>query len=202
MRGFDWLYRRCLEAAGDPEKCAVGVRVAELAEEAEGCMQEEAAVSCFKKCMERCGGGEACAELCRAAVDVAAAKGVAKDVLKGAVEAVIESNLAISVPEAVALTVSNLLASYVGEDCAAKTSLFRVMSMVVVEMRNLVNPDLMLLLAPLISAVHDCVGEEADDFLEEVKAAVGEQEAARIAAALDSGEVAINRVAIRFPPVR
>jgi hypothetical protein len=139
---------------------------------------------------------------CRAAADAAAARSIAKDVLRGAVEVVVDSGLMMTVPEAVAVLVSELLRKYAGADCAAKSALFHALSIADVNLHSVVESDLVLLLAPLISASHGCVGEEADGLLEEVKAAAGEEVAAKISAALDSGEVAIKRVLIRFPPAR
>jgi hypothetical protein len=135
-------------------------------------------------------------------VDAAAARSIAKDVLRGAVEVVVDSGLTMKMPEAVAVLASELLRKYAGADCAAKSALFRTLGMAVVDLHSVVESDLALLLAPLISAAQDCVGEEAEGLPEEVKAGAGEEVAAKISAALDSGEVAIKRVLIRFPPAR
>jgi hypothetical protein len=92
---------------------------------------------------------------------------------------VIDNNLRATIHEAVAVIVSELLSRYVDADCAAESALFYTTSITIVDLRNVVGSDLMLLLAPLISAVHDCVGEEADGLLEEVKAAAGDEVAAK-----------------------
>jgi hypothetical protein len=195
-------YELCLR---HPERCAFGLLVAGLVEEAglEECVRRSHVAVCLKRCLERCGGGEVCGKACRAAVDAAVAKDVAESVLKGAVEVVLESKLAVSMSEAAAALVSGLLRSYVNEDCAAKTMLFHVAGRAIVVLQRLIKPDLVVLLAPLISTVYGCVGEEeVDGLLEEVRAAVGEKAAEAVSAALDSGEAAVERVLIRFPPVR
>ena len=198
---LDSSYEACLKLTGDPNKCFV-FQAAEPVE-LEECVQKSAAVICFVKCVKGCSGSrEECVRQCRKAVDAAVARNLAKDILRGAADMVIESGLVIKMPEAVAMLVSSLLNLYLGSDCATKISLFHVVGMAVVRLRDLVAPDLILLLAPLISAAHNCVGEEADDLLEEVKAVFGEQEVSKISAALDSGEVVVGRVIIRFPPVK
>jgi len=204
MHDLDSLYELCLKVRKDPEKCSLGARIMELMDVLglEECVQKNAEDDCFERCVKGCGGGELCMKACRTAVDGAVAKGLTKDILKGALEMVLESNLMISMPEAAAVLVSNLLEKRIDGDCAARTRLFNVMSIVVVDLRNLIGPDLILLLAPLISATYDCVGEEADGLLEEIKNVAGEKEVEGVSAALDSGEVAIRRVTIRFPPVR
>jgi hypothetical protein len=202
MHDLDKLYEQCLKMRGDPERCSFGVLVERLKEELEKCMEKNAADKCFEKCVKDCGGGEDCVRACHAAVDAAAARSMAKDVLRGAVEAVIDSGLMITMQEAAAALVSELLKKYADADCATKSALFHAFSTAIIDLHNVVGPDLILLLAPLISATYDCVGEEVDGLLEEVKAAAGEEVAAKISAALDSGEVAIKRVLIRFPPVR
>jgi hypothetical protein len=199
------LYELCLKVRKDPERCSFGVRVERLVDELglEKCVQEDSAVNCFEMCVERCGGGEDCVRACHAAVDAAAARGLVRHILKGAVEMVLESNLTVAVPEAVAAFVSKLLKSYADADCAAKSMLFHVMSLTVAELHNLVGSDLLLLLAPLISTTYGCVEEEeVDKLLEEVKLAAGELEAAKISDALDNGEVVIKRVRIIFPPAK
>jgi hypothetical protein len=204
MHDLDHLYELCLKMGGDPERCSFGVLVERLIEEVEltECVEKKAAVKCFERCLERCGGGEDCVKACHTAVDAAAARGIAREILRGAAQMVIDNNLRIAMPEAVAVIVSELLSKYTDADCAAKSVLFHTMNIAVVDLHNVVGSDLMLLLAPLISVVYDCVGEEADGLLEEVKAAAGEEVVAKISEALDSGTVAIKRVLIRFPPVR
>jgi len=202
MRDLDGLYELCLKAGGDRERCSFGVLVEKLKEGLEKCVEKNAATKCFEKCVEGCGGGEDCVRACYVAVDAATARAVAKDVLRGAVEAVAESGLTVTMPEAAAALVSELLKKYADADCEARAVLFRAMSMVIVDLHNVVGPDLILMLAPLISVAYDCVGEAADSLLEEVRHAAGEEVAAKISAALDSGEVAVKRVLIRFQPVR
>jgi hypothetical protein len=203
MHDLDKLYELCLKMRGDPERCRFGVLVERLVKEGlERCVEKNASDKCLKKCVEDCGGREDCVKACGVAVDAAVARSIAKDVLRGAVEVVIDSGLMVSMPEAVAVLVSELLKQYVDADCAAKSALFRTLSIAIVDLHNAVGSDLILLLAPLISATYSCVGEWADGLLEEVKAAAGEEVAAKISAALDSGEVAIKRVLIRFLPVR
>ena len=203
MHDLDELYGLCLKMRGDPERCGFGVLVERLIREGlEKCVEKNDAVKCIEKCVKDCGGGEGCVRACRAAVDAAAARSIAKDVLRGAVEVVVDSGLTMKMPEAVAVLVSELLRKYAGEDCATRSALFRTLGITIVNLHNVVESDLALLLAPLISAAQDCVGEEAEGLPEEVKAGAGEEVAAKISAALDSGEVAIKRVLIRFPPAR
>lgn len=196
-------YELCLELTNDPEKCSVGVQITKLAEGLEKCIKRGDPEKCFEKCVEECGGGEDCPHLCRVAVDAAVARGVVEEILKKAVEMVIESKFMISIPEAAALYVSNLLASYVNDDCVTKDFLFHTMGIAITELRNVVDPDLILLFAPLISTVHGYVEEdEIDSLLEEIKNAAGEQTAGMISEALDTGKAAIRRIKIYFAPVR
>ncbi len=206
MHNLDGLYELCVRLGGDPERCSFGVFVDRLIEEAEleECVRRRSDDDCFKACVRRCGGGEeGCAGACRTAVDAALARNLTEDVLKKAVDIVVKSKFTIAMPEAVAGLISDLLKMHIDADCEVKAKLFRVVGIAVIDLRNAVWPDLMLLFAPLISTVYGCVGEgEVDSLLEGIRAAAGEEEAKKISAALDAGKVAVKRVIIEFPPVK
>jgi uncharacterized membrane protein YgdD (TMEM256/DUF423 family) len=204
MHDLDELYELCLKVRGDPATCSFGVLVERLIRGGglKECVEKNVTIKCFERCVEKCGGGEECMRACHVAVDAAVARSIVRDILRGAVEMVIDHNLTVSMSEAVAILILELLKNYVDADCSTKTAVFHAVGIAIVELNNVVGSDLLLLLAPLISATHDCVGEGADEVLEEVRQVAGEETVAKISAALDSGEVAIKRVLIRFPPAR
>jgi hypothetical protein len=142
--------------------------------------------------------GEDCVELCLNAINVVAARNIARRLVQGAAA----SETGLTVSEAAA-TGFYMLLDKPGGDCVAKVISMRVLGLVAVELKNLLGMrDMPLLLAPAIAAAYECVGEEAFDLLDMIAPAVGREMAERIAAALEEGAVRIGRVKLRFPPVK
>jgi hypothetical protein len=194
-------YETCLETLNDPETCGFAQATLRLAEALglDGCLDENEPQRCLDACLENC-QGENCRELCLGALDVAAAANLARRLIREAAEAAPKAGL--TVPEAAAEGFRALLEGQ-GGDCAARLASMRVLGLVAIELRNLLAmQDLLLLLAPTVAKMHECLGDEALGLLDALAPAVGRETAERIAAALDKGAVKIGRVRISFPPVR
>jgi hypothetical protein len=194
-------YEACIKAFNDPEMCVFGFRVVQLVEalRLEECLDRHKPQKCLDKCLKNC-RGENCRELCLSAADVAAARGIARRLVRDAVAAASETGL--TVPEAAAAGFYMLL-DEPGGDCVAKVVSMRVLGLVAIELRNLLGTqDMLLLLAPAVATAYECIGDEAFDLLDMVAPAIGREMAERIAAALEEGVVEIGRIVLKFPPAK
>jgi hypothetical protein len=62
--------------------------------------------------------------------------------------------------------------------------------------------DVLLLMAPALSAAYPCIGEEVFEYLELARPFVEEEAVKRVVAAMEEGGVLVGGVIIKFPPVK
>ncbi|MFZ8808911.1 MAG: hypothetical protein ACO2PN_12520 [Pyrobaculum sp.] len=194
-------YEECLKRFNDPEMCGFGFKAVQLAEtlRLEECLEKHKPQKCLDACLKNC-RGENCRELCLNAMDMAAAKGIARRLVQGAVAAASETG--ISIPEAAAMGFYALLGEP-DNDCIAKVISMRVLSFVAIELKNLLGvQEMLLLLAPAVAKAYECIGDSAFNLLDMVEPAIGREMVERIAAALEEGVVKIGRIALTFPPAK
>jgi hypothetical protein len=198
----DVSFENCVGATGDPEACRVSQRVFQLVKELGlvECVERRKVRECFAACLDRCRGVGECVDLCIGALDVAVGLAVARGLAEGAKMVAL---FGVSPVEAAAAAFAEMLQKAERTKCPERADAARILNIVAVELRNLLGAqDLLLLLAPAVAAAHSCVGDEAFDVLDAIMSAVGEETAARIAAALEEGVVAVGNVVVKFPPVK
>jgi len=192
-------YEECLKRFKDPEMCGFGSRVVRLALRLEKCLERRGPQKCFDACLRRC-RGEDCGELCANALNTAAAMGIARMLIRWAVD--VAPKTGFTIPETVAIGFYMLL-DEPGGDCVDKVNSMMVMSLVAVELKNLLGMrEMLLLMAPAIAKAYECIGDDALNILDMAAPAIGRKMAEKIAAALDEGVVKIRRIALTFPPAK
>jgi len=191
----------CIRGTGDPEGCALTHRVLEMVQQMDlvECVRGRGAKECFEECLQKC-RGEDCGGLCISAVDVAYGMSLALDMAR---DVQLAALMGVEPLDAAALSFAVRLEKVWEKECPDRAAAARILVAALVELRNLLRiRELLLLLAPLLSAEHGCTGEEVFEFLDSIVMAVGEEMVAKIAAALEEGAVVVGNVVIRFPPVR
>jgi hypothetical protein len=191
-------YEARFKALGDLELCKFGAAAARLAEalKLDECLGRGETQRCLDECLKSCREGD-CADLCLDALDVAAAKSIARRLAQEAVAAAPKAGL--TAPEVAAAGLYMLLKEP-EEDCVSKIASMRVLDLAAIELRSVLDSqDVLLLLAPAAAKAYECLGGEVLDTL---KPAVGREMAERIAAALEKSVVKIGRIELKFPPVK
>jgi len=194
-------YEECLKKFNDPEMCRFGQRAVQLAEalRLEECLERHRPQKCLDICLKNC-KEKNCRDLCLSAMDMAAAKGLARRLVQAAIDAASDAD--ITIPEAAAMGFYMLL-NEPGGDCIARIVSMKVLGLVAVELKNLLGmEDLLLLLAPTIATAYECIGDEAFNLLDTLAPTIGQEMAERIAAALEEGIVKIGNIGLKFPPVK
>jgi len=194
-------YEECLKTFKDPEMCRFGQRAVQLVEalRLEECLERHKPQKCLDVCLKNC-KEKNCRDLCLSAMDMAAAKGLARRLVQGAID--VASDAGVAIPEAVAIGFYMLL-NEPNDDCIAKIISMRVLGLVAVELRRLLGmKDLLLLLAPTIAMAYECIGDDAFSLLDTLAPTIGQETAERIAAALEEGIVKIGNIELKFPPVK
>jgi hypothetical protein len=194
-------YEECLKKFNDPEMCRFGQRATQLAEalRLEDCLERHRPQKCLDICLKNC-KEKNCNDLCLNAMDMAAAKSLARRLVQGAIDAASETG--ITVPEAAAMGFYMLL-NEPGDDCVAKIVSMKVLGLVVMELKKLLGvQELLLLLAPTIAMAYECIGDDAFNLLDTLAPTIGWEMAERIAAALEEGVVKIGNIALKFPPAK
>ena len=193
-------YETCLKRFNDPLVCGFGLRVVQLAEDLDKCVEKNGPQRCLDECLKSC-RGENCDRVCLNAVDMAVARNIARTLAQGAVAAASETDL--TVPEAVAVGFRILMEESSDGDCFARLSSMRLLSFVAMDLKKLLGmQDMLLLMAPALAIAYDCVGDEAFRFLNNIAITIGREMSEKIAAALRKGVVEIGRITITFPPAR
>jgi hypothetical protein len=194
-------YETCLKAFGDLELCKFGVAAARLAEalKLDECLGRSEPQRCLDECLKSC-REEDCADLCLDALDVAAAKSIAKRLAQEAVATAPKAGL--EAYEAAALGLY-MMTKEPGEDCLSRVVSTRVLGLAAIELRSLLKrQDVLLTPASIIASAYECIESGAFDILDALKPAVGQEMAERIADALEKGVVKIRRIELKFPPAK
>ena len=193
------LFRACIEGTKDVEGCLLTRDVLRLAESMNlvACVQTTTAKECFVKCVENC--GEECVDLCLAAVDVAVGIAKARNVMEDVALAALAG---VDPLDAAAAALVLEMKRAMERGCPDRVAVARTLVITVVELKNLLRKqEVLLLLAPLLAVEHTCVGEEVFEYLEVIRPFIEEEMTKRIVAALEEGAVQIGRTIIQFPPV-
>jgi len=204
-------FEKCVEVAKDPQFCSYLYQINRLINGLAGCVMERGTEDCFRECLRSC-RGEGCREVCLGALEVAVGTAVAREVARRAALAV--ALLGADLINAVALVFNEELKSAEAKECPDKAAAARILSIAAVElfmslqktaegspkMRKRVQ-SLLLLAAPALALAHQCVGEEAFEYLETIRPIIGEEAVERIAAALEEGAALVGDVVVKFKRV-
>ncbi len=193
------IFRTCVKGTGDVEGCLFTEEVLRFIEamnlvECVGRKKKE----CFRECLNRCGAE--CLEMCVAAVDVAAAIAKARSLAE---DVKLAAALGVDPLDAAAVAFMLELRKAVEKDCPDRAIELRILFITLVELKNLLKKqELLLLLAPLLAAEYTCVGDEVFETLEAIRHGIREEMVKRIVAALEEGALKIGHTIIQFPPIR
>jgi hypothetical protein len=193
-------FKVCVEGTGDVEGCLLTRDVLGLIEGMNlvECVTAKAAKECLRECVEKC--GEECIDLCLAAVDTAVGIAKARNLME---DVALAASAGVDPLDVATAAVVLELWKAVQMDCPDRAAMTKTLVITVVELKNLLrNQEVLLLLAPLLAVEHTCVGDEVFEFLEAARRGIGEEMTQRIVAALEEGAVKIGNSIIRFPPVR
>jgi hypothetical protein len=193
-------FRACVEGTGDVEGCLLTRDVLGLVENMRlvECVMTRTTKECLRECVERC--GEECIDLCLVAVDTAVGIAKARNLMS---DIELAASVGIDPLDVAAAAVALELWKAVQMDCPDRAVMTRTLVITVMELKNLLrNQEVLLLLAPLLAVEHTCMGDEVFEFLEAARRGIGEEMVKRIVAAMEEGGVKIGNSIIRFPPVR
>jgi hypothetical protein len=202
---MDW-FEKCIERTKDSQFCEHIRQAGELADSLFGCVMKKKDKECFEECLRRC-KGERCGEVCAGALEVALGALAAKDLAERAVAAAI---LGISPLDAAAMAFNAKLRRVEEEECPGKAFTARVLAATVTTLYMGLKEapalqedaqEVLMLLAPALAVLYQCVGEDAHENLEMMRPFIGEA-AERIAATMEEGIVNVGNVFIRFKPAK
>jgi hypothetical protein len=193
--------RACMEILRDRQACERVARSLALEGELQlaECARERGLDECHELCLKRCQGAD-CGDLCARAVGHAGAQALAREILLAAARIAAASGLRLDEAVVVSFMSAVQRSERAARDCAARERLASALTVAADELAHAAgHPELVMLAAPAISLLRDCP-KELERGLESLKV-LGEDIAARVAAALEEGAVVIGRAVIRFPPV-
>jgi hypothetical protein len=200
----DKAVRACMEILRDRQTCERVARALALEEELRlvRCAQERGLDECHELCLERCRerGHPDCGGLCARAVGYAGAQALAREILLAAARLAAAHGLAL--PDAIIVAFMNAVqhADRRARDCAARERLAGALTVAADELADTAgHPELVMLAAPALALLRNC-RERLERALEALRL-LGEDIAARVAAALEEGAAVIGRAVVRFPPV-
>jgi len=157
------------------------------------CAQERGLDECHDLCLERCRerGHPDCGGLCARAVGYAGAQALTQEILLAAARLAAAHGLALA---------DAIIAAFMN----AVQHSERAASALVVAADELAytagRPELVMLAAPALALLRNC-RERLERALDVLMVMLGEEGAARVAAALEEGAAVIGRAVVRFPPV-
>jgi hypothetical protein len=193
-------FRACVEGTGDVEGCLLTRDVLGLIDgmDLAECVRKRTAEECFVECVEKC--GVECVDLCLVAVDTAIGIAKAWNLME---DIKFAASAGIDPLDATAAAVALELRKAVEAECPDRAVITRTLTIMLIELKNLLrNQEVLLLLAPLLAVEHTCVGDSVYDFLEAARQGIGEELTKRIVAAMEEGALKIGKTIIQFPPVR
>ncbi len=193
-------FRACVQGTGDVEGCLLTRDVLGLIDgmDLAECVRERAAKECFAECVERC--GVECVDLCLVAVDTAVGIAKARNLME---DIALAASAGVDPLDVAAAAVVLELRKAVEAECPDRAVITRTLTIMLIELKNLLRSrEVLLLLAPLLAVEHTCVGDDVFEFLEASRQGIGEEMTKRIVAAMEEGALKIGNTIIQFPPVR
>jgi hypothetical protein len=201
-------FEKCVEATKDLQYCMSLLDVSRLVGDLVECVMEEQSVkTCYYACLRSC-RGERCDAACLGALEAALGVAVARDLARKAALAALLMGL--SPIDAAALAFNAEVKRVEEKDCPEREVASRVLAVAAVELYKYFKKvpglreqaqDVLLLMAPALSAAYRCVGE-VFEYLDFIKPFVDEEAVNRIAAALEEGAAVVGGVTIKFEPVK